>query len=165
MPVTLPEGAPPTLGEAFARISTVKSPTPLDLKLMVLTEAAGETLYAVTAEGSDNPRIRELLIRNGHEEMKHAHRVSAALKALTGEDFPPPAAEDNPYLKGDFPRAPVTAESLRKLAKGEYGGEALYEGWAASTDNADAAAIFRLNGKEETEHGDRLMQAAALLGR
>ena len=87
-----------------------------------------------------------------------------AVKAVSGEDFFPPLAEDNPYLTdGAAPFAPVTKAALTGLAQGEFGGEALYEKWAANTDNDEAARLFRLNGKEETDHGNRLMQAAALL--
>ncbi|HMT43366.1 MAG TPA: ferritin-like domain-containing protein [Chakrabartia sp.] len=163
MPMTLPEGAPATLGEAFARINAVTAPTVLDLKVMVLVEAAGQTLYDASAEGTDHPEVKRLLTENGIEEMKHAHRVSQAIKAISGEDFLPPSRADNPYLQGDFPKAKLTPEGLRGTAKSEFGGEALYGHWADSTENAEAAALFRLNGREETEHGDRLMQAAALL--
>lgn len=163
MPMNLPEGAPATLGEAFARINACTAPSVLDLKIMVLVEAAGQTLYDVSAEGTDHPEVKRLLIENGVEEMKHAHRMSAAIKALSGEDFAPPSRADNPYLQGEFPRATLTPEGLRGTAQAEFGGEAIYGKWADSTDNEEVAALFRLNGKEETEHGDRLMQAAALL--
>lgn len=52
---------------------------------------------------------------------------------------------------------------LTKLAQGEFGGEKLYEVWAAGTENAEAARLFRLNGGEERDHGERLLQAAELL--
>ena len=163
--MTLPEGAPATLREAFAHIGTVTTPSALDMKIMALTEAAAMTLYYKTAEGTDNAEVRALLERNGREEFLHAQRAALAVKAVSGEDFFPPVAEDNPYLQGGAaPFAPITKEALTGLAQGEFGGEALYEKWAANTDNAEAARLFRLNGKEETDHGNRLMQAAALLG-
>ena len=52
---------------------------------------------------------------------------------------------------------------LEKLAQGEFGGEKLYEVWADNTPNPEAARLFRLNGGEERGHGDRLLEAAALL--
>lgn len=161
---TLPEGAPATLRDAFAHIGTVTAPTVLDMKVMVLTEAAAMALYYTTAEGTDIAGIVDLLQANGREEMLHAERVSAAIKAVSGEDFPPPQPADNPYLQdGLAPFAPITREALTGLAQGEFGGEKLYETWAANTANADAAALFRLNGKEETDHGNRLMAAAELV--
>jgi rubrerythrin len=160
----LPEGAPATLGEAFAHIGAVTVPSILDMKVMVLVEAASMSLYYKTAEGAADPAVAALLQRNGREEMLHAQRVSLAIKAISGEDFPPPLAADNPYLQtGAAPFAEITPEALTKVAQGEFGGEALYEVWASNTDNAEAAERFRHNGKEETDHGNRLLQAAALL--
>lgn len=162
--MSLPEGAPASLNEAFAHIGTVKAPTLLDLKVMVLTESAALELYNTIAKGTDNPAVAALLQHNGREEFLHAERVAEAIKAISGEDFAPPQPADHPYLQnGPLTVPPVTVESLKKLAEGEFGGEALYDGWAASTDNAEAARLFRLNGKEETDHGNRLLEAAALL--
>ncbi|MEO0033209.1 MAG: hypothetical protein RIS94_2967 [Pseudomonadota bacterium] len=164
MPIALEPGMPQTIGEAFAYIGTLTAPTITDLKVMVLVEAASETLYRATAEGTDNAGVIDLLHHNGREEMKHAHRVSQAIALLGGGDYPPPAAKDNPYLAlGTFPLGAMTPEGLRKLAQGEFGGEALYEGWAAKVANAEAAELLRANGREETDHGNRLLQAAALL--
>jgi len=71
---------------------------------------------------------------------------------LTAEDQTPVAADANPYLAtGIFAIGELTLEALRKLARTEFDGETLYDGWAASI------------GKEETDHGNRLLQAAALL--
>jgi len=162
--VTLEPGMPQTIGAAFAHIGTVTAPTVADIKVMCLVEAASRELYRATAAGSDNPAVAGLLVENGDEEFLHAVRAAAALKALTGEDFAPPEADANPYLAGGaFPIGELTPEALRKLAQTEFDGEKLYEGWAASICNAEAAALFRANGKEETDHGNRLLQAAALL--
>jgi rubrerythrin len=159
----IPAGAPQSLGEAFAHIATVTVPSILDMKVMVLVEAAGQTLYEKSAEATDNEAVKKLLVHNGREEMKHAGRVSAAIKAISGEDFPPPAAADNPYLTGTIPTVALTVEALHKTAESEFAGDALYALWAGSIDNEEAAALFRLNGKEETDHGNRLHEAAALL--
>lgn len=160
----LPQGAPATLGGAFAHINAVSAPTLLDMKVMVLAEAAAMTLYYKTAEGTDVPGVVELLQHNGREEMLHAHRVSQAIKAISGEDFAPPGPDQNPYLQGEVkPLGAVTTESLTKLAQGEFDGDQLYATWADNTANAEAAALFRQNGKEETDHGNRLLEAAALL--
>ncbi len=165
MTMTLPAGAPTTLREAFAHIGAVTAPTVLDIKVMALTEAAAMTLYHKTAEGTDNAAVKALLQANGREEFLHAQRAAQAVQLLSGEDFHAPLAEDNPYLAdGAAPFAPVTAEALKGLAQGEFGGEALYEKWASNTANAEVARLFRLNGKEETDHGNRLLQAAELLG-
>ena len=93
MPVmTLPEGAPATLREAFAHIGTVTAPTVLDMKVMVLTEAAAMALYYTTAEGTDVAGIVDLLQANGRAEMLHAERVSAAIKAVSASAPQTPGA-------------------------------------------------------------------------
>ena len=165
MTMPLPEGAPATLREAFAHVGAVTVPTALDVKVLALTEAAAMTLYYKTAEGTDNAGVRALLEANGREEFLHAQRAALAVKAMSGEDFFPPMPEDNPYLQdGAAPFAPITVEALKGLAQGEFGGDALYQKWADAVGNAEAARLFRLNGKEETDHGNRLLQAAELLG-
>jgi hypothetical protein len=163
MPTQLPPGAPATIGEAFAHINAVTAPTVDDLKVMVLLEAAGLELYRGISAGSDNPAVVALLEHNGREELAHSHRVAKAILAISGEAYPPPEAADNPYLDGPMLEVPLTPEGLRGLAQSEYAGEALYENWAASSSNEEAARLFRLNGKEEAEHGGRLLEAAELL--
>lgn len=159
----LPDGAPATLQDAFAYVGTVTAPTLDDLKVMVLVEAASKELYHRSAEPAEDERIRALLIANGHEEMVHAGRVSEAIKLLSGEDYPPPSAAENPYLTGEVPLVPMDPAAMKKLAEGEFGGEGLYEGWAAHVADEQAAALLRQNGREETDHGNRLLEAAALL--
>ena len=159
----IPEGAPDTLGAAFAHINAVTAPTLTDFKVMVLVEAAGQTLYDISAEGTDHPGVKALLKDNGVEEMKHARRVAEVIKLLSGEDFPPPPRDENPYLTGHIPVATLTPEGLRKTAEAEFNGDQLYAGWAATITHPEAAALLRQNGVEESDHGNRLLQAAALL--
>ena len=80
MPVmTLPEGAPATLREAFAHIGTVTAPSVLDMKVMVLTEAAAMALYYKTAEGTEISGIvrgsnGNLIAYQGDPAQDHAKR-------------------------------------------------------------------------------------------
>lgn len=162
--IELEPGLPLTLAAAFAHMGTITAPTIADFKMMVLVESAGETLYQNTAKGTDNAGVIDLLHANGAEEMKHARRVSEVIRVLGGGDFPAPVAADNPYLTGKtLPFSAVTPEGLRKLAAGEFNGEAMYERWAATIDNPQAAELLRANGREESDHGNRLLQAALLL--
>jgi rubrerythrin len=160
---TLPPGAPATLNEAFAYIGAVTAPSIDDLKLMVVLEAAGKGLYDDLAAGVEDEAVRALLARNGREELAHAHRVSRAIGTLTEADYPVPAPAENPYLTGPAPKRAVDRAVLMALAEAEFAGENLYERWAANCANPEAAALFRQNGREETEHGLRLQQAANLL--
>ena len=163
MTQALPAGAPTTMGAAFAHINSVTSPSLDDLKVMVLLEAAGLTLYEGLAAETDNAAVVALLQHNGREELAHAHRVAKAIHAISGETFPPPPAQDNPYLVEALPKMSVTADTLKGLAQGEFGGEHLYERWAENIGNVEAALQFRQNGREESEHGNRLLEAAELL--
>jgi rubrerythrin len=157
----LPAGAPDNAGAAFARINAVTAPTIDDLKLMVYIEASGKSAYEALAQTTANAEIQRLLEANGREEMAHAHRVAKAIKLLSGEDFEPPAAQDNPYVSPSA--AKVDRALLEYLVKIENNGDDLYQTWADNTANAEAAALFRQNGKEEARHGERAAQALTLL--
>ena len=157
----LPDSAPATIGEAFKHINAVTHPTLDDMKLMVFLEASGQSGYYALAEGAPNAEVAELLRANGREEMDHARRVSQAIKVLYGIDFEPPTPEQNPYAGG--PAAPVTAELLQGIVRGEDNGCALYLTWAEHTADPAAAELFRLNAHEETLHGQRAARALALI--
>ena len=159
---TLPASAPATTGAAFAHINAVTAPTIDDLKLMVFLEASGLKGYYGLASGSENPEVRALLEANGREELAHAHRVAQVITLLTGEPFAPPADDENPYVSATAPA--LTAAVLEGLVRAETNGNDLYESWAQSIGNAEAAALLRQNGKEEVRHADRAAKALALMG-
>lgn len=163
MDLELPADAPKTTGEAFAFVGKLGAgATVNDLKILALTEALGDELYASMADGTDNPQVKALLLANGREELAHAHRVGKAIEILTGQPFPIPPIAENPIYTPLGPR-PVTRETLARLAEGEFAGEDLYDRIASSFDDAQAAALLRQNGREELEHGHRLKRAAELL--
>jgi rubrerythrin len=157
----LPASAPEKAGEAFAHINAVVSPTIDDLKLMVFIEASGLAAYHELAKAAPSAEIRALLEANGREELAHAHRVAKVIRILTGEDFPPPAPEDNRYVR-PIGRA-LDRSLLNGLAAVEDNGDTLYQTWAENIGNAEAAELLRQNGKEELRHGERAKQAAQLL--
>ena len=157
----LPASAPEKAGDAFAHINAVVSPTIDDLKMMVFLEASGLTAYYDLAKGAPNDEVRGLLEANGREEMAHAHRVAKVIKILSGEDFPPPSAEENPYVSSMS--RPLDVDLMNFLVAAEDNGNALYQAWADNIGNAEAADLLRQNGKEELRHGERAKQAAQLL--
>lgn len=160
----IPPGAPTDLLDAFRHVAQLDSPSVDDLKVMVMLEAAGPALYEDLAAGTDREDVRAILRHNGREEMAHARRLSKVVRLLSGSDFRPPEAEENPYLRGPRPEPkPLVPEMLLGLAETEFGGEDVYEKWASHCSNAEAAALMRQNGREETGHGQRLQHAAALL--
>jgi rubrerythrin len=157
----LPASAPEKVGDAFAHINAVVSPTLDDLKMMVFLEASGLAAYYDLAKSAPNDEVRGLLEANGREEMAHAHRVAKVIKILSGEDFPPPAAEDNRYVS-PLGR-PLDRDLLNYLVTAEDNGNTLYQAWAENIGNAEAAELLRQNGKEELRHGERAKQAAQLM--
>lgn len=163
MDIRLPANAPKTTAEAFAHVGGLgKGATTDDLKILALTEALGKELYDDLATRTDIPEVKDILLGNGREELRHAYRVSEAIQILTGEPFPIPPIDENPIFTPLDPM-PVTRASLASLAEGEFGGKAMYEGLASSFDDPRAIALFRLNGDEEASHGDRLLKAAELM--
>ena len=159
----LPPGAPATLSDAFGYITNLMSPTVEDMMVMVLVEAASKNLYEALAEAVADDQAKALLCANGREELGHAHRVARAIGKITGTDYPVPSPDENPYLAVPLPAYKVDKAMLAGLAETEFNGNNLYDSWATHCGNAEAAALFRENGREEIGHGKRLEQAAALL--
>lgn len=159
---TIPQGAPTNLYEAFAYMGAITQPTIDDLKLVVILEAAGKAMYDVLAAGASDPEVGRLLSDSGRDELVHAQRVSTVIATLTGCEYPVPSQAENPYLVA-WEKPELTVDLLKGLIAAEYGGEALYQRWAAASDNAGVAEIFLQNGREEVEHGHRLERVAKLL--
>jgi rubrerythrin len=160
---TLPASAPKSVGEAFAHINAVTSPTIDDLKLMAYLEASGLEGYYGLAAGTENAEIKALLQANGREELAHAHRVAKVVTLLSGETFVPPAAADNPYVSTSTTVRPLERRILESLVAAEENGDALYETWAKALGDGEAAELLRQNGREEIRHAERVSQALALL--
>lgn len=158
----LPATMPKTSEEAFAYIGTIGTPSVDDLKLMVCLEASGQSFYGALAAGAPSKEIGDLMAANGREEMAHARRLQKAIRILTGETFEIPARAANPFDTAPA-SLPVDAALLETMAKGEFGGELMYEGWAEKIGNDEVAKLLRRNGKEERRHGERAERARALL--
>jgi len=154
---------PQTSEAAFAYIGTIDTPSVDDLKLMVCLEASGLSFYKALAAGAPSKAISDLLSANGREEMAHARRLQKAIMILTGETFEIPSPDANPYDTAPA-SLPVDEKLLDNMATGEFGGELMYENWAAKIGNDEVAGLLRQNGKEERRHGERAQQAKALLG-
>lgn len=121
-------------------------------------------LYFGRAEGAASEEARELLRQDGREGTAHAHRLKKAIEILTGEPYTIPTLDENPYGKPPA-MGPVTLELLSGLIQAEYGGDKLYQTYAANEPNPEVAALLLQNGREETRHGQRVEKAIALLGR
>ncbi len=158
----LPAHLPQSVDGAAALINGVTTPTSDDLKVMVCLEAAGQGFYAAFAEAAPNDEVRAVMMKNGQEELGHAHRVARTLKLVYDEDFPVPEPSDNPYWAKPE-GITLSAEMLHGIAATELAGDMLYETWASNLDHEEAGRLFRLNGREEKGHGERMQKAAALL--
>jgi len=159
----LPADLPSDFGAAFGRLLALDKLGVEDMKLMILLETAGEPLYFGLAEGVASEEARNLLRQNGREETAHAHRLKKAIEILTGEPYTIPTLDENLYGKPPA-MGPVTPELLRGLIQAEFGGDKLYQTYAANEPNPEVAALLLQNGREETRHGQRVEQAIALLG-
>jgi rubrerythrin len=154
--VSIPNGYPSDSAGAFAVLRGRSTLGPDDLKVLAMIEAAGEVFYFQVAEGVQDPRARELLKQNGREERGHAYRLAKILKLQTGEEWTVPSAEDNPYLAAAPAQLPaVTPEFIATLEHGEADGDRLYQVWADGAADPEVARLLRLNGREESRHGER----------
>jgi hypothetical protein len=77
------------------------------------------------------------------------------------------SGEDFSNLLADRIGNEEAATLLRRDAKEELGhaqaGDAGYQGWADHEPDPQVARLLRLNGREETLHGERVTQAIAIL--
>ncbi len=159
----LPTDLPADFGSAFAKLSALSKLEVEDMKLMILLESAGEVLYAGLADGVEPEQAKTLLRQNGREETAHANRLKKAIEILTGDPYPIPPLDENPYGKPP-PMGEVTPELLRQVIQAEFGGDSLYQRYADNQENTEVAELLRQNGREETRHGKRLEQVIELLG-
>ena len=132
------------------------------LELLYKLECSGEDFYNLLADRIGDDRAAELFRRNGREEFGHARRISRAIALKLGHDYEPPAAVQE--------RFPITlperidAAMLPAIVQGEIAGDAGYQKWADNEPDKAVARLLRLNGREETRHGERVTEALAILG-
>jgi rubrerythrin len=154
--MTIPDGYPLDSAGAFELLRSRSKLEPNDLKVLAMIEAAGEAFYFQVAESVQDPRAKELLRQNGREERGHAYRLAKILRLQTGEEWTVPAAQDNPFLASAPPTLPaVTPEFIASLEHGEADGDRLYQVWADGATDPEIAKLLRLNGREESRHGER----------
>ena len=159
----LPADLPPDFGSAFGRLLGLTRLGVEDMKLMILLETAGEPLYFGLAEAVASEEARSLLRQNGREETAHAHRLKKAIEILTGQPYSIPSLDENPYGKPPA-MGPVSPDMLRGLIQAEFGGDKLYQTYAANEPNPEVKALLLQNGREETRHGERVEKVIGLLG-
>ena len=161
--VSLPAGYPEQAFDAFAYLTTRKQLSVEDMQVLAMIECFGEAYYLLLAENVTNAEAKTLLTRNGNEERGHAHRLLKAIKLKSGSEFTLPANADNPFFKFCPTELQCNDDLIAALAKGEADGDLVYQVWADAESNAQVADLLRLNGREETRHGERVHAVMKLL--
>lgn len=149
----------------FAAVTAMTGLEQLDvaaLRLVYRIERAGETFYNLLAERIGNAEAADLLRRNGREERAHAERIRKVLGIKLGHDYEPTAEDQAPYAIALPPT--VGVDLLPLIVQGELAGDADYHRWAEREPDPEAQRLLRQNGREETQHGERVKQVIALLG-
>jgi len=131
------------------------------MELMYKLECSGEDFYNLLADRIGNDDAAMLLRRNGKEELGHARRIARAIAIKQGSSFEP-----TPELQARYSVAlpeVVDPAMLPFIVAGEQAGDAGYQVWADNEPDPQVARLLRLNGREETLHGERVAQAIAIL--
>ena len=144
--------------QALAGIEHLDVPA---MELMYKLECSGEDFYNVLADRIGNEDAAVLLRRNGKEELGHARRIARAIAIKQGHEFEPSVELQERYSVS----LPDTIDHamLPFIVAGEQAGDAGYQAWADNEPDPEVARLLRLNGREETLHGERVTQAIAIL--
>jgi rubrerythrin len=124
-------------------------------------ECSGEDFYNLLADRIGNEDAADLLRKNGREELGHARRIRRAIALKLGREYEP-AGEVLERFAVALP-ATISPELLPAIVQGEMAGDAGYQRWADNEPDPEVARLLRLNGREETLHGERVTQAIAIL--
>jgi rubrerythrin len=133
------------------------------MELMYKLECSGEDFYNLLADRIGNEEVAVLLRRNAKEELGHARRIARAIAIKQGREFEPSDELQARYAVALPDR--IDPAMLPLIVAGEQAGDAGYQGWAANEPDPQVARLLRLNGREETLHGERVTQAIAILER
>jgi rubrerythrin len=149
----------------YAAVAAMSALTELDvesMRLLFRVERSGEDFYNGIADRIGDERAAALLRRNGREERGHAERVRKAIGIKLGRDFEP-TAEDLALFPVPLPDT-IEPALLPVIVQGEIDGDAGYQRWADRETDPEVQRLLRLNGREETTHGERVREVIALLG-
>jgi hypothetical protein len=144
--------------QALAGLAQLDVPA---MELMYKLECSGEDFYNLLADRIGNEDAAVLLRRNGKEELGHARRIARAIAIKQGREFEPSAELQERYAVS-LPDT-IDPSMLPFIVAGEQAGDAGYQGWADNEPDPEVARLLRLNGREETLHGERVTEAIAIL--
>jgi rubrerythrin len=144
--------------QALAELDQLDVPA---MELMYKLECSGEDFYNLLADRIGNEEVATLFRRNATEELGHARRIARAIAIKQGHDFEP-----TPEQQARYPVAlpdVIDPAMLPAIIAGEQAGDAGYQAWAENEPDEQVARLLRLNGREETLHGERVAEAIAIL--
>ena len=148
----------------FAAVAALGAIEVLDvdaLRLLYRVECSGDDFYNRLADRIGDPRAADLLRRNGREERGHAERVRKIIGLRLGHPYEP-TPEDQARYTIPLPDT-IAPEFFPLIVQGELDGDVGYQRWADRESDPEAQRLLRLNGREETTHGERVREVIALL--
>ena len=131
------------------------------MELMYKLECSGEDFYNLLADRIGNEEAATLFRRNATEELGHARRIARAIAIKLGHEYQPAASMQERYAI-ELPET-IDPAMLPGIVAGEQAGDVGYQHWADHEPDPEVARLLRLNGREETLHGERVTQAIAIL--
>jgi len=146
---------------AVAALGTIEELDVESMRLLFRVERSGEDFYNGIADRIGDERAAALLRKNGREERGHAERVRKAIGLKLGRDFAP-STEDLAHFPVPLPET-ISPELFPVIVQGEIDGDAGYQRWADRETDPEVQRLLRLNGREETTHGERVREVMALL--
>jgi rubrerythrin len=149
----------------FSAVTALGAITQLDVdaaRLLYRIECSGEDFYNLIADRIGNPEAAALLRKNAREERGHAERVRKVIARKLGTDHYEPTAEDTAKYAIPLPEQ-IPAELLPVIVQGEIDGDKGYQQWADRESDPEIQRLLRLNGREETVHGERVSEVMKIL--
>jgi rubrerythrin len=131
------------------------------MRLLFRVERSGEDFYNGIADRIGDERAADLLRKNAREERGHSERVRRALAIKLGGTFEPSAEDLAPYPI-PLPET-IPLDLLPQIVQAEIDGDAGYHRWADRETDPEVQRLLRLNGREETVHGERVSEVIAIL--
>jgi rubrerythrin len=147
-----------TASASVAKAKDMDVPT---MGLVFRLENSGEDFYNALADRIDDDEAADLLRRNGREERGHARRLRRAISIKLGEEWKPSAATLERFAI-PLPDE-IGLDVFAVIVKAEIDGDAGYQRWADTESDPEVARLLRLNGREETIHGERVSRALEIL--
>jgi rubrerythrin len=131
------------------------------MELVFRLENSGEDFYNALADRIDNTEAADLLRRNGREERGHARRLHRAISIKLGKEWAP-SPEVLQRFVIPLPDE-ISLDMFPVIVKAELDGDVGYQRWADHEQDPEVARLLRLNGREETIHGERARKALEIL--